>query len=78
MRAAYLLFAILAIPFALAQETSPPGNHPIWRSMGGMPGTNGAVHSSLVDTSGNLHVGGSFTIAGNVRSSSVAKWDGTQ
>lgn len=77
MSAAYLSAATLAIPLAAAQENiAPPGNHPIWRSMGGMPGTDGAVYCSAVDATGNLYVGGAFTIAGNVRSSGVAKWDG--
>lgn len=80
MCAAFLLLSLVvsAIPFAAAQDTAPPGNHPIWRSMGGMPGTNGAVYCSVQDASGNLYVGGAFTVAGNVRSSGVAKWDGTK
>jgi len=72
-----LLLAVVAFPLASAQEASP-GNHPLWRSMGGYPGTNGPVHCSAVDAQGNLYIGGSFVIAGDVRSHSVAKWDGVK
>ena len=71
--------SVFMVSSLLAQgDIGTPGNNPRWRSMGGMPGTNGAVHCSVVDASGNLYVGGSFTIAGDVRSSGVAKWDGTK
>ena len=47
-----------------------------WISMGGLPGVNGAVHAAVADGSGNLYIGGSFTIAGNVFATNIAKWDG--
>lgn len=46
--------------------------------MGGFPGTSGPVRCSLMDARGNLYIGGSFFIAGDVRSHSIAKWDGTK
>jgi hypothetical protein len=74
-----LLAGFFPITIALAQEdTTPPGNHPLWRSMGGYPGTSGPVHCTAADAAGNLYVGGSFFIAGSARSHSVAKWDGVK
>jgi trimeric autotransporter adhesin len=48
-----------------------------WVSMGGIPGVNGTVLASAVDCSGNLYIGGAFTIAGSATANHVAKWDGT-
>lgn len=47
-----------------------------WLSLGGIPGVDSSVYASVVDTNGNLYVGGAFTIAGNVSASCIAKWDG--
>ena len=69
----------LSVSSLLAQsDIGPPGNSPRWRPMGGFPGTSGPVHCSAVDAQGNLFIGGSFFIAGDVRSHSIAKWDGTK
>ena len=35
-----------------------------WVSMGGIPGANGGVNAAVIDGSGNLYIGGSFTIVG--------------
>ena len=48
-----------------------------WMSMGGLPGANGNVQAEVVDTSGNLYIGGSFTIVGKANANYIAKWDGT-
>lgn len=53
-----------------------------WVSMGGAPGAgqglfNNAVSAAVVDSSGNLYIGGDFTAAGDVRATNVAKWNGT-
>ena len=48
-----------------------------WISMGGTPGTDGAVLAIAPDTAGNLYVGGTFTTAGGVPAANVAKWDGS-
>ena len=37
-----------------------------WISMGGIPGANSQVRAAVVDGSGNLYIGGNFTIVGNV------------
>src|SRR5262245_8223994 len=47
-----------------------------WISMGGIPGANGPVYSAAVDGSGNLYIGGDFTIVGDVFANGIAKWDG--
>jgi hypothetical protein len=47
-----------------------------WTSMGGIPGVDDPVYAVAVDDSGNVYVGGDFTIAGNGFASRIAKWDG--
>ena len=48
-----------------------------WVSMGGLPGANGTVGAAVIDGSGNLYIGGSFTIVGNTFATNVAEWNGT-
>ncbi|MBI3851539.1 MAG: hypothetical protein HY298_14875, partial [Verrucomicrobia bacterium] len=48
-----------------------------WVSMGGLPGADGIVNAVVVDGAGNLYIGGSFTIAGEVKANRVARWNGT-
>ena len=48
-----------------------------WVSMGGLPGANGAVSSAVVDSSGNLYIGGVFTFVGNTFATNVAEWNGS-
>ena len=48
-----------------------------WSSMGGIPGPNGAVSAAVVDGSGNLYIGGEFTLVGDVFANEIAKWNGT-
>lgn len=49
-----------------------------WIGMGGIPGANGAVYAIATDESGNVYVGGNFTLIGDVLANRVAKWDGSQ
>ena len=37
-----------------------------WVSMGGIPGADGHVYAAVVDGSGNLYIGGDFTVVGNI------------
>jgi len=39
-------------------------------------GTNNTVNTTVVDASGNLYIGGSFTTVGGISANYVAKWDG--
>jgi hypothetical protein len=48
-----------------------------WISMGGLPGADGGVHAAVVDGSGNLYIGGDFTIVGEVAATNIAKWNGS-
>jgi hypothetical protein len=48
-----------------------------WVSIGGLRGTDGTVHSAIVDAAGDLYIGGTFTIAGDVLATNIAKWDGS-
>ena len=45
--------------------------------MGGLPGANDAVYATVVDGSGNLYIGGYFTIVGATLANRVAKWNGS-
>ncbi len=58
-----------------------------WTSLGGFPGVGDASNSGMpglavsvgavaVDSWGNLYIGGSFAIAGDVFATNIAKWDG--
>jgi hypothetical protein len=47
-----------------------------WVSMGGIAGANGTVRAAATDGSGNLYIGGDFSLAGSVYASRIAKWDG--
>jgi hypothetical protein len=48
-----------------------------WISMGGLPGTDGPVYAAVMDDSGNLYIGGRFTIVGDVFATNIAKWNGS-
>src|SRR6266567_7121031 len=48
-----------------------------WISMGGVPGANSRVLAAVVDGSGNLYIGGDFTVVGDVIANYIAKWDGS-
>src|SRR5204863_345530 len=48
-----------------------------WISMGGIPGANGEVVAAVVDGSGNLYIGGYFTLVDEVIANSIAKWNGS-
>jgi len=49
-----------------------------WVSMGGgLPGVNGYVFAMVLDGSGNLYIGGQFTIVGNTIATNIARWAGT-
>jgi len=57
--------------FSLAAAEFSDAN---WISMGGLPGPNGHISASVVDASGNLYIGGDFTIIGDVIANHVANW----
>ncbi|MGA2508123.1 MAG: T9SS type A sorting domain-containing protein [Chitinispirillaceae bacterium] len=51
-----------------------------WVGIGGqLPGVDfyGIVNALVFDSSGNLYVGGGFTIAGSTEANSIAKWNGS-
>jgi len=48
-----------------------------WVSLGGLPGASGEVYAAVADSSGNLYVGGNFSIVGDAFANFVAKWDGS-
>ncbi len=48
-----------------------------WIGFGGTPGTSGTVDAAVVDGSGNLCIGGGFTLAADTSASHVAEWNGS-
>jgi hypothetical protein len=48
-----------------------------WVSMGGVPGANYQVNAAVIDGSGNLYIGGNFTIVGNTIANYIAEWNGS-
>jgi len=49
-----------------------------WTSMGGVPGANGEVLAAIMDDSGNLYIGGEFTVVDQINANHIAKWDGSR
>src|SRR5438105_12551290 len=47
-----------------------------WISLGAVPGANGSVSATVVDSSDNLYIGGTFTAVGAVLATNAAKWNG--
>ena len=49
-----------------------------WGSVGsGRNGTDGLIYAIAADGSGNVYVGGTFTLVGDIPASYIAKWNGT-
>src|SRR5207247_2016735 len=68
-----VVFSLASLHSAIAQTFSDAN----WTSMGGLPGANGPVSAAVVDGSGNLYIGGSFTNVGDVVAINIAKWNGS-
>src|SRR5438105_9121405 len=74
------LFCAVALAIILCSDLSAPAadfTDANWLSMGGIPGANGRVYATAVDSSGNLYIGGDFTVVGNVSANHIAKWNGS-
>ena len=69
----------LASPLASIAQSPvfPAFSDDNWISLGGSPGANNQVNASVMDASGNLYIGGSFTAVGKTKANFIAKWDGT-
>src|SRR5204862_460879 len=48
-----------------------------WISTGGIPGASGPVKAAVVDGSGNLYIGGTFSLVEDVIANHIAKWNGS-
>lgn len=59
-----------------SEETAPTFTDDGWVSMGEIPGANGPIYATTVDGSGNLYVGGEFTMIGSIEANNIAKWNG--
>jgi hypothetical protein len=47
-----------------------------WVSLGNLSAVNGTIQVLAVDDSGNLYIGGNFTMAGGITANSIAEWNG--
>jgi hypothetical protein len=48
-----------------------------WVSLGGFPGASSSVYAAVTDGSGNLYIGGQFTVVGNTVANYIAEWNGS-
>src|SRR5216117_1311640 len=73
-----MLLALLPALISVAQGSDPTFTDANWSSMNpSIPGVDSAVRAAVIDGSGNLYIGGSFTVAGAVIAHGVAKWNGS-
>jgi hypothetical protein len=72
-----LALAVLGLSLVPATAADSNFSDANWSSMGGFPGANGGVGAAVVDGSGNLYIGGDFTLVGDVIANGIAKWDET-
>src|SRR5207249_171889 len=73
-----LLFCAMALGIASCSELSATAadfTDANWISMN--PELDGTVLAAVADGSGNLYIGGGFTVAGDVIANHIAKWNGT-
>jgi hypothetical protein len=67
-----------ALGFAPSSSLAATFTDTNWISMNhSLPGTDGQVNAAAVDGSGNLYIGGDFTVVGNVIANHIAKWNGS-
>ena len=71
-RVVYLAALLPGWHFARAQTFSDVN----WISLGGVNGAESDIYAAVADGSGNLYIGGSFRLVGNVAVNHIAKWDG--
>src|SRR5262245_40197170 len=71
------LFCALALGIGPSLASASTFSDANWISMGGLPGANDTVSAAAVDSSGNLYIGGGFTIVGDTIANHVAKWNGS-
>ncbi len=48
-----------------------------WTSISGVPGADGTVNAAVFDASGNLYIGGSCNVVGDIVAKQIAMWNGT-
>src|SRR5438093_417556 len=74
-RLSCVVAVVIGSSLRLAAATFSDAN---WISMNpSIPGVDGSVFAAVADGSGNLYIGGPFTVAGGVIANRIAKWDGS-
>ncbi|HWY77677.1 MAG TPA: hypothetical protein VN281_18810, partial [Verrucomicrobiae bacterium] len=58
-------------------EVDPTFSDANWVSLGGIPGADSDVYATTVDGSGNLCIGGLFTVVGDTNANYIAQWNGS-
>ncbi len=64
-------------PTARSTGPSPLAADDHWDGRFGPSGTDGPVYTLAVDGSGNVYVGGTFTMAGGIPAYHIARWNGS-
>lgn len=72
-----MLTALSVYPVNLSREVNSKQINVDWSGFGGISGVEGFVQAIATDHSGNVYVGGYFTIAGDKVANNIAMWDGT-
>lgn len=49
-----------------------------WSDQFSFPGVDGEINALVEDASGNIYIGGRFTVVGGVVANGIAKWDGAK
>src|SRR2546426_4242054 len=77
VKALAALYFVALFPSA-PLAASPGFSDANWISMNpSIPGADGTVYAAAVDGSGNLYIGGRFTVVGGVIANNIAKRDGS-
>jgi hypothetical protein len=71
-----LLVAFFYVSCSLAEAQN--ADNGVWHAFGGLAdGCAGSVRAEAVAANGDLYVGGSFRVCGDVAASTIARWDGS-
>lgn len=73
----YLAIVVSDAGAAYPVRIDPVFSDANWIIIAGIPGANNTVSASAVDGSGNLYIGGPFTIVGNMLITNLAEWNGS-
>src|SRR5437016_10080291 len=72
------LFALTGLFLAIAHSRGATFSDANWISLNpSIPGADSPINAAVVDSAGNLYIGGFFRVAGGVAADRIAKWNGS-